>query len=251
MSGEDDALEREMEAEALTAIFMEDLEIENEVCYRVQLEPEASGTVHVSVRLVAVVDETYPSSSRPTLSIESSKGLSKALVDEVLSVASSAAAECEGSVCIFETASAVKSWLTEHNEPGLSDDSMYANMLRRETEQREAERREAAPVDDQTEAERRRRLDDGTPCTPETFEAWRTRFHAELVVESPQPSDTAPHKLTGKQLFQRGTAAEVKPEDDGDIPQHTPLDDSLFQDADLDDIDFEDDDDDDEDDDDD
>ncbi|KAJ8606546.1 hypothetical protein CTAYLR_010408 [Chrysophaeum taylorii] len=165
----DDGDEREMELEALGAIFFEELEV-CEDCFKLRLAPEDAGTAHVRATLVVRCDEYYPSRSRPRFEIQESEGLAKPHLEELLALAASTAAESEGAVCGFEVASAVRAWLGDHNVPGLADDSMYANMLRRETETQQARVAEEAKADeDEEEVRRQERLRDGTPCTPETF----------------------------------------------------------------------------------
>lgn len=257
-----DQEERAMEHEALSAIFMDDLELDGEWRYKLKLAPEDCDVAHVSVCLEVTLDESYPSLSRPMLRIEQSTGLSKSHIQELLGVAEDTASTSAGSVCVFEVATAVKQWLGEHNEPGLNDDSMYATYVRRQTEEKEAaerRNRETTEADSnlkakQAERERQNRLYDGTPCTPQTFEKWRIEFLAEIAAVTTSDdykdgSKASAAKLTGKQLFLRGTAKEAatQPEDESESGLLTPLDDSLYQqdEAELDDIVFQDEDEDD------
>lgn len=254
-----DEEERALEHEALSAIFMDDLELDGEWHYKLRLAPEDCDVAHVSVCLEVTLDESYPSVSRPMLRIEQSTGLSKGHIQELLGVAEEMASASAGSVCVFEVATAVKQWLGEHNEPGLNDDSMYATYVRRQAEEKEAaERRdrETTETDDKLEAkqaerERQSRLYDGTPCTQETFEKWRIEFLAEIAAvttsddcKTLDSGKASAAKLTGKQLFLRGTAKEAaaQPEDEGESGLFLSLDDSLYQqdEADLEDIVFQD-----------
>lgn len=269
---EADAEERSMEAEALEAIFMENFADESGgagSCYALTLAPEDE-EAHVSCVLRADCPADYPSASRPALSIASVSGLSSDRRKELEAFLAESAAEHEpGSVVVFEVASAVREWLAEHNEPGQADESMYAAMLRRDEEKKRAKTKKAvvyesssAPESDEArkireheEAEARRleRLRLGTTVTPESFGAWWAAFRVDVLGE-PAEAETAAavvldakgqRKLTGKQLFLRGSAKEA-PEPPPEAADGA-LNEDLFDggdDDDLDDLDFEDDDDD-------
>ena len=130
MSGfEADAEEREMEREALEAIFAEAFAVDGDAC-TLRLEPEAE-EAHVACVLRAACPADYPSAAPPVLTVAEVTGLGAAGRAELEGVVAAAAAAWEpGCVALFEAATAVRDWLAEHNEPGQADESMRAAGVR-------------------------------------------------------------------------------------------------------------------------
>lgn len=256
---EADAEERDMEAEALEAIFMESYSCEGDT-YRVDLEPEAD-EAHVACVLEATCPGDYPSTSAPVFSIAEVRGLGGPMRKELEASLNEAVALFEpGCVCIFEVASAVKDWLGEHNESGQDDESAYAAMVRREkagtqekkavvyeTDSNRPESEEARKqrLEEEANVRRLQRLADGTAVTKESFAKWWAPFRvavlgeaAEGAVEEVYLDLKGQRKPTGKQQFLGGKAVAVEEPAEGP----GTIEEGLFEDDDdLDDLDFDDD----------
>lgn len=259
-----------MEAEALEAIFMDGFVDESSgdgASYLLKLAPEAD-EVHVRCALRAVCPPDYPSAARPAVVVEGADGLGAEARRELDAFLEETMRDQEaGCVCLFEVASAVREWLDEHNEAGQADESMYAAMLRRDAAAKKPERKavvyESSSAPESEEARRLRlgeeeevrrleRLKYGTAVTAENFSAWWTKFRVDVLGEADEADavyyDAAgKKKLTGKELFRVGVAAEAPAEPGADLVDGA-LDEGLFDGGDLgdlDDLDFDSDDDDD------
>lgn len=127
------------------------------------------------------------------LTVEVEKGLGEAHSEEAKALADRVAAENVGMPLIFSVAEALKEWLVDNNVAGL-DNSMYAEMMRRDQQKemnarKQAEKAElAAAADNELKAdhvdldemERIRKRQAGTPVTNDTFHAWKLKFMAEM-----------------------------------------------------------------------
>ena len=133
----DHAEEREMEAEALAAIFDTHFVIQGDTQWTVELVPEHGDddANHVSVKLIVNLPELYPECV-PEVSIEIVKGLAPEHVDLLLDLAKEEAIANEGMPAIFAICERVREWLVEHNRPGLDDRSMHAQMMRKQQEEK-------------------------------------------------------------------------------------------------------------------
>jgi hypothetical protein len=144
--------EQEMEAEALTAIFDDCMEIINDTQpfeWSIKLWPEQHTTEddggdvtnHVGIKLIAKIPLDYPESSLPDLTIEILKGLTKEHEEELLQLANEEAAANQGMPVLYAVCERLREWLLENNAKGMDDLSMYAQMIKREKEkEREAVR---------------------------------------------------------------------------------------------------------------
>jgi len=193
--------EQEMEAEALTAIFDSAFEIISDTPpfkWSVKLLPidcggdeeEEEKVNHVAVKLMATIPELYPD-EKADLDIEIIKGLAEPQRQTILEIANNEAESNLGMAAIFTICEAVREWLSENNEKGQEDESMYAQMMRKAKEAEKAKAQaeqkfEAQKTkDEMTEAEleefRVRKLrEEGTPCTAENFQIWLEKFQAEM-----------------------------------------------------------------------
>lgn len=131
--------EQEMEAEALTSIFDDCLEIvsaSQPFEWAVSLWPEQHSPEenHVGIKLIAKIPLDYPESSLPELDIELLKGLTDEHKQELMSMAKEEAETNEGLPSIFAVCERLREWLAENNAKGMDDQSMYAQMMRREKE---------------------------------------------------------------------------------------------------------------------
>jgi len=136
--------EQQMEAEALTAIFDDCLEVVNdqqpfEWAIRLWPEQHSPEENHVGIRLVAKIPLDYPEISLPELSIEILKGLTPDHADDLLVMAKEEAEANLGLPSIFAISERLREWLAENNVKGMDDVSMYAQMMRREKEKEKVE----------------------------------------------------------------------------------------------------------------
>eukprot|EP00574_Skeletonema_japonicum_P005465 CAMPEP_0201725154 /NCGR_PEP_ID=MMETSP0593-20130828/8644_1 /ASSEMBLY_ACC=CAM_ASM_000672 /TAXON_ID=267983 /ORGANISM="Skeletonema japonicum, Strain CCMP2506" /LENGTH=284 /DNA_ID=CAMNT_0048216491 /DNA_START=219 /DNA_END=1070 /DNA_ORIENTATION=+ len=278
--------EQEMEAEALSAIFDTAFTIRSSTQpfqWSIKLVPidcgddleEEESSNHVMVNLVATIPLDYPEVSLPELDVEILKGLSPDNRKELVTLAQEEAAANEGMPALFAVCEAVREWLADNNVKGLDDASMHAQMMRKA---KEVERKEAQAaqqfeaqktIDEMTEAEKeelavRKRREEGTPVTQETFTIWWDNFctemeekkdeeTGEITSEEKEKKRVMADRNTGFEIFSEKSgvfnlekleaAAEEIENDVGDV------DEDLFDDdEDLDDLDFDSDDDDDDDD---
>lgn len=146
--------EQEMEAEALTAIFDDCMEIQKDSQpfeWAITLWPEqhtegdddggndSSPTNHVGIQVVATIPLDYPEVSLPEMKIEILKGLTDEHAHELLDLAMEEAENNRGMPVMYTVCERLREWLLENNEKGMDDQSMYAQMIKREKEkEREA-----------------------------------------------------------------------------------------------------------------
>lgn len=132
--------EQEMEAEALTAIFDDCLEIvssEQPFQWAVSLWPEEhsdDSENHVGVKLIATIPLDYPESSLPELKIDILRGLTTEHQQKLLQMANEEAEANMGLPSIYAVCEKLREWLAENNVKGMDDVSMFAQMKRREKE---------------------------------------------------------------------------------------------------------------------
>jgi hypothetical protein len=131
--------EQEMEAEALTAIFDDCLEVLSDTQpfqWAVTIWPEQHSPEenHVGVKLIATIPLDYPETSLPELDLELLKGLTDEHKEELLQLAKEEAEANLGLPSIFAVCERLREWLAENNAKGMDDISMYAQMIRREKE---------------------------------------------------------------------------------------------------------------------
>jgi len=137
--------EQEMEAEALSAIFPDSIEIRSSsqpFVWAIKLVPiDTGGDVdleerqnHVAVRLVATIPLNYPEEIGPELDIEILKGLAEEQRKILLDIALMTAEANMGMPSIFSCCEAIREWLFDNNIKGQDDGSMYAQMMRKAKE---------------------------------------------------------------------------------------------------------------------
>jgi len=241
-----------MEAEALDSIFMDDFEqiSSSPFHYRIKLAPYAPGDGeenHVAIIFQCEIPATYPDIA-PAMEVIVEKGLSDEQRQELLTFSAEKAEENLGMAMVYTLCEEIQEWLRNNNEPGL-DNSMYASMMRREQDKKKeeiasAEAVEAArPVEELEEEERhRQKILEGTPVSPETFSAWNKTFLEEMEGRNKVSSDEKV-KMTGREYFAESDAWVLNEENtmiekDEEVTE-TPLavDQDLFADDDLDDLD--------------
>lgn len=160
----------------------------------------------------------------------------------------------------------MKLWLVDNNFKGQDDGSMHAQMMRRmkeverSKEQANQEFETQKEITEMSAAEQeeylvRKRREEGTPCTLETFLAWRDKFNREMIelAEAKKKEEEAAlssknknklknndeKKLTGSEIFSTKVGLIDDEEEDEEIFEN--LDEELFDDdEDLDDLDFDD-----------
>ena len=133
--------EQEMEAEALTAIFDDCLEVRSDTqpfewavtLYPEQHSDDGDADNHVGVQLMAKIPLDYPE-SLPDLDIQILKGLVEDHRQELLRMAKEEAEANLGLPSIYAVCEKLREWLAENNVKGMDDVSMYAQMMRREKE---------------------------------------------------------------------------------------------------------------------
>ena len=127
------------------------------------------------------------------------KGLSQFDTESLQSLIEATAEENAGLPMIYQLVTAMQEWVTEK-----------ANELAAPARDPEAEIRKAREAEENRLAELRAH---GTPVTPETFEAWRNKFEAELKLANSsltnEPTTLVKPKLTGKAWFLQQEASHV------------------------------------------
>lgn len=141
----DHAEEQEMEAEALLAIFDTHFHQTSAEIWSVDIYPEAGGDPseldrlnHVACKLLVTLPETYPE-TQPELDIEIIKGLAEEHQIVLKDLADEEAEANLGVPCIFTVAERLREWLVENNQKGLDDQSMHAQMIRKQQQQKKLE----------------------------------------------------------------------------------------------------------------
>ena len=140
--------EQEMEAEALTAIFDDQLEIiegkQQPFQWAITIWPEQhqegddSLVNHVGIKLMATLPLEYPEVV-PTLDIEILRGLTDDHRSELLQMAQQEAEANVGLASIFAICEKLREWLADNNQKGMDDVSMYAQMMRKQKDQEKQE----------------------------------------------------------------------------------------------------------------
>lgn len=290
-----------MEAEALEAIFDTAFTVVNEsqpFVWSVRILPvdcggdeaEELAENHVAVKLVATIPPNYPEECGPDLDVEIERGLADQHRKELVTLAKEEAEANEGMPAIFAVCEAVRGWLSDNNEKGLDDASMHAQMMRKMKDEERNKAKQSQQFESQkkkevmSEAELeelvvRKRREEGTPCTEESFLAWAKQFEEEMEELANQEAERekeasgagkkkgttdnmakkdleAEARPTGFDIFsgKAGTvslealeaaaeeAADEKDDDDDVEVDDLDVDEELFDDdEDLDDLDFEDD----------
>jgi len=136
--------EQEMEAEALSAIYESSFQIQSPKCWSILLRPMDTGVPfdhdndceddeqnHVAVKLSVTLTPLYPISEIPLLEIKTLKGLTQEHERILLQMAQQEANNNMGMPVVFTICEAIKSWLLDHNQKGLDDTSMHAQMMRK------------------------------------------------------------------------------------------------------------------------
>ena len=191
-----------MEMEALGAIFGDQFEQSSSKSCSILAVPNAD-EAHVSCYLDWTLPDNYPDSP-PGLQVRNNKGLNDKWLQELQSKLTNAASDMTGAPMIFNLVEMSREWLTERNIAGLADDSMHSKMLVRELEkQREKEQavaEEKAKISN-SKKDNKKNKDIGTPVTLETYTKWMN-----LIIQEHQTIQSQnQNKLTGRQLFERGS----------------------------------------------
>jgi hypothetical protein len=149
MSDDEHREEQEMEAEALTAIFDDCMEVKKDSQpfeWAITLWPERqqaddnhgedpdSPVNHVGIRVIATIPLDYPETSLPELKIEIIKGLTDEHAEELLALATEEAENNREMPVMYAVCERLREWLLENNVKGMDDKSMYAQMIKREKE---------------------------------------------------------------------------------------------------------------------
>ena len=145
------AEEQEMEAEALTAIFDTHFHATNQyphTIWTIELYPHVGDDEpnHVACRLIVNVPHDYPT-ALPSLQVELIQGLAD---DEHLpllqTLANDEAQSNEGTPCVFAVCERLREWLVDNNVKGLDDQSMHAQMLRKQQQQQQQQAKQQGEV---------------------------------------------------------------------------------------------------------
>ena len=142
---EDHAEEQAMEAEALAAIFDTHFVVAANGQWNISIYPEQADDPpeldqlnHVGCRLVVTLPATYPEVT-PQLEVDIIKGLTPDEHGVLLQQMAMDEAQANlGVPCIFAVAEVLREWLAAHNQKGLDDQSMHAQMMRKKKQQEEA-----------------------------------------------------------------------------------------------------------------
>ena len=194
-----DAEERADEIEVLQSIYADEFSwLEEPRKFSILLEPPTEGEeVHVTGSLVVTHPDEYPSTTVPEFEVHMIKGLSTKQTEEMMALAVTTAEEGLGGPTVFSACEALKEWLSDNNLPG-QDDSMYAQMMRREQQKdlktlkdhKKAEISKAADNEgkgesvDPEELERMQKRQQQGTVTPESFAEWKLKFDLESKVKA-------------------------------------------------------------------
>ncbi|KAL4452160.1 hypothetical protein ABPG75_007822 [Micractinium tetrahymenae] len=214
----DYAQEQADELEALTSIFMDDLEELTDgipsgwspvgPVWRVVVVPQQEDDTELEfppkVELVFGHTPTYPDEP-PLLKARGLQGISDADVGTLQGVLEGAVHANLGMAMIYTLISLAQEWITEK-----------ATSLAVPSSDPEAEERRRREAEEQRLAELRAH---GTPVTPEAFAAWKAQFDAEQALERAKLDEAAGKaedkkgRLTGKAWFLQQEAAHIEVEE--------------------------------------
>jgi RWD domain len=133
----DHAEEQEMEAEALAAIFDSHFTRTASNMWTIDLYPSLAGDEvnFVGCRLVATLPHGYPT-ALPELHVHVLQGLASDEHGQLLQALAEEEAQANvGVPSIFAVCERLREWLVENNVKGLDDQSMHAQMLRKQLQQ--------------------------------------------------------------------------------------------------------------------
>ncbi|KAL3921430.1 MAG: hypothetical protein SGILL_002753 [Bacillariaceae sp.] len=183
--------EQEMEAEALTAIFDDCMEVIKDAQpfeWAIKLWPEQmhggeeededpdAPTNHVGIQVLATIPLDYPETSLPEMKIKVIKGLTDEHEEELLALAMEEAESNQGMPVMYAVCERLREWLAENNEPGMDDKSMYAQMMKREKEKEREATRPCAILEDL-------HLEDALSCPLLTPQKAQVAFEAQKQKE--------------------------------------------------------------------
>ncbi|KAG7673412.1 hypothetical protein KSW81_006624 [Nannochloris sp. 'desiccata'] len=205
-----------MEIEALESILMDDLEELTDTphgwkptnkVYRVEIVPQLEDDQRKDYPVMAEVvfshTPNYPDEP-PLMKARSLRGMSDADLAILQSVLDGQVEENLGMPMVYQLITAAQEWITEK---GTEMAQPVLDPLAEEKKKRAAE--------EERIAELRRH---GTPCTVETFKAWKEKFDAEMALakSSIQDSTTAgavKGKMTGRAWFLQQEAQHIEIEE--------------------------------------
>ncbi|KAL4426114.1 hypothetical protein ABPG77_002700 [Micractinium sp. CCAP 211/92] len=214
----DYAQEQADELEALTSIFMDDLEEVTDSIpsgwspvggvWRVVVVPQQEDDTELEfppkVELVFGHTPTYPDEP-PLLKARGLQGISDADVGTLQGVLDDAVQENLGMAMIYTLISLAQEWITDK-----------ASALAVPSSDPEAEERRRREAEEQRLAELRAH---GTPVTPEAFAEWKARFEAEMALERAKleeaggKAEDRKGRPTGKAWFLQQEAAHIEVEE--------------------------------------
>ncbi|KAM9971816.1 hypothetical protein ACTFIW_011799 [Dictyostelium discoideum] len=175
--------EKDMEVEALSAIYMDHFNTIDSDHVQITLLPNPGGDEpnFVAIILDIIFSVDYPNSI-PKIDLIPHLGLEK---EDILELQGKVIQEAENNIgmsMIFILCGLIKEWVDENNiDPDLEESEESSS----------------------SEAEDDERPFEGTPVTEEAFLAWRKRFIEET---KPFKKEKQLNKLTGRQLFEQDTS---------------------------------------------
>ena len=143
--------EQEMEAEALTAIFDNHFRIVEGSAqpfrWNITLLPEPHDDDtenHVGINLEVTLPVTYPEDedALPECQVSILKGLTQDHAVTLQQIAQEEAQNNAGVPSFFAICEVLREWLVEHNQKGHDDVSMHAQMLRKQKEKEQQEKKQ-------------------------------------------------------------------------------------------------------------
>lgn len=223
--------------EALAAIFDSQFTLNEPNKCTVVAIPNAD-QVYLSCSLEWTMPPKYPEVV-PELTVHNVKGLDQTWQEELKTRILESAKDMTGGPMIFSLVEIAREWLTERNVAGVGEGSMYARMMakehekqRAETKQQQQQQQHQVAVSKSGPGGSKKKVEQGTPVTLESFTKWVTTFIKEEAASQPITEQSS--KLTGRQQFEKGN---MRPEEDevvgGDV-EDFDLDLILDEEVDLD-----------------
>ncbi|ANB13820.1 Gir2p [Sugiyamaella lignohabitans] len=223
----DNKEEQEQEIDVLRSIYPDELEILSENKYNIHIKLDTTPTKFLILeveypddypQVVPVLDVDNSDGSYVNASGEDDEGYDGSDEEEY----EDGIDETQGDSIEFTNADLVdlRKVLEENAEENIGLPSIFtlASLLKDQAEElvekkiKIKEKQREKLIFEQEEKEQAKFR--GTPVTPESFKAWRLKFRAELGLDNKEDANKPKHKLTGKEIFEKGLNKDEDEDDD-------------------------------------